>query len=163
MTCRGARNYLRLSDYDTILQSTDSYGEISLEMFNSGDYDIKGEAVNTTDCITTANNLWRLFNPKLLQTLMIDRDNLITPELFQGDTNICIVSIGGGLPYHKFVLVKTSDSWVILCSYAGTYSLRILTLVDPVRQLNNLALGSAIEFNTLFQTDEACGNSRPDY
>jgi hypothetical protein len=93
----------------------------ALEMFNSGDYDIKGEAVNTTDCITTANNLWRLFNPKLLQTLMIDRDNLITPELFQGDTNICIVSIGGGLPYHKFVLVKTSDSWVILCSYAGTY------------------------------------------
>lgn len=177
MKCSHALNYLRLSDYDSNIRVIDSYDEISdrnilsylqhlggvfnaLEMFNSGDYNSTGEGVNTTDCITTAKNLWKLFNPKLLQTLEINRDNLISPRLFEGDMNIAIADIGGGLPYHKFILIKTSDSWVILCSYAGEYTLRIIDVVDIVQQLNNLALGSSSEFNTLFQTDEARGTSR---
>ena len=171
MNCFRESNYLRLSNYDDNIKRIDDFEEISeenlleylehlggifnvLECFNSGDYN-KDEAVNITDCNITANNIWKLFNPKVLETIVFDEYNLIDEKFFNSDANIFIIGIGGGLPYHKFIIIRTLIDYVILNAYAGEYTLKLAEISNPTEQLNNLIKGSSNEYNNLFQTNEA--------
>lgn len=171
MKCFHGSNYLRLSNYDDNIRKIDDFGKISednfleylehlggifnvLECFNSGDYN-KDEAVNITDCNITANNIWKLFNPKVLDTIVFDEHELIYEQFFNSDANIFIIGIGGGLPYHKFIIIRTIETYMILNAYAGEYSLKLFEIPNPAEQLNNLLKGSSDEFNNLFRTNEA--------
>lgn len=137
---------------ENLLDNIVRLGEVfsMLAMYDIDPNDADG--INKTDCITTAKSIWRLFNPHTYSNLIFEPGHKISDSDID-IYNILLMSIGTGLPFHKFVAIKTSTEWIIMCSYTRLYTVKIIFTDDLIEDLNKLINGLSLTYNELFNTN----------
>lgn len=137
---------------ENVLDNIVKLGEVfnMLAMYNIDPNDADG--INKTDCITTSKSIWMLFNPHIYSNITFEPGNRINNSDIDM-YNILLMSIGTGLPFHKFVAIRTTTEWIIMCSYTRLYTVRFIFTDNLIKDLNNLINGSSSTYNELFNTN----------
>ena len=100
-------------------------------------FDILENDYNTTDCITTNKSLHVLFQPTLIinYSYYSNQANELKLANFIKEYNFINVTVRG-FDYHRFILIKLTNNWYIMDSFADVYTLRI-DIIEPYNLLTN--------------------------
>lgn len=98
--------------------------------------DDPNEDYNSTDCITTAKSLTKLFLPITKPYKVFSGNHSEELKYLLSINNFVDVKVSV-LGYHRFILVKINNLWYMMGSYGELYTLRIKQ-VDAYHILTNM-------------------------
>lgn len=114
----------------------------------------RNRTFSTTDCCSTVQSLWKLFEPEEEKDFQInDPDHLL--ELLNNHFNIFDFHISGlKIPYHNFLVLKHNNNFYLLQSYTNVCEMNIIKNNHlPFLLSDLLKTGSINKYNNLFKTN----------
>lgn len=103
-----------------------------------------------TDCCTTSNSVWQLFNPKKEKDFNVDDPNDIN-NLFNTNYNIFNFNLKGCC--HNFVILKYENNWYLIQSLTGICEMYVIKNNRLPYYLTKLLETKSVSlYNGLFKT-----------
>ena len=108
---------------------------------------------STTDCCTTSESIWNLFDPKNEKEFTIETSADLMILLNDKSYNIFNFRILG-LTFHNFTIVQHNNNWYLLQSYVNICELNVVKDNHLPIYLNKLLdTGDVSIYNKLFKSD----------
>ena len=109
---------------------------------------------STTDCCSTSDSIWSLFNPTNKKEFIIettrDFNDLMNDNLY----NIFNFRLIGDLTFHNFVILRYKGRWYLLQSYTNICELNVIKDDQLPNYLKSLLETGAVSlYNNLFKTN----------
>jgi hypothetical protein len=92
---------------------------------------------STTDCVTTRNSIWKLFDPIIIGNFPVEKSSELQLLLKQ-DSNIYQFRLHASGIYHTFVLINHDNKWYLIQSYSNIYEMMMIENDDLPKYLCEL-------------------------
>ena len=81
---------------------------------------------STTDCCTTSDSIWSLFDPENEKEFIIKSSTNFINLMEDNSYNIFNFRIMGDLTFHNFVVLRYNDHWYLLQSYTNICEMNVV-------------------------------------